>query len=73
MKYTFFQINILIFEIFYVLYILRNLGFIFRKTVGYAIMLYHNYTYIRLPEYESLGSKHVEDIKNLKKSEKQKY
>jgi len=45
----------------------RNVGFIFRKAVVYAVVVYHNYTHIRLPEHESLGSKHVEDNKNLKK------
>ena len=29
-------------------------------------VLYHNCIYIRLPEDEPLGSKHVEDIKKLK-------
>jgi len=28
--------------------------------------LYHTCTYIRLPEYEPSGAKHVEDIKKLK-------
>jgi len=57
-------------------YMFRTRGFIFRKTVVYAVLvcftcisivsnlLYRNYIYNRLPEDEPSCSKNVEDIKN---------
>jgi len=66
------------FLIFYVFYMFRNRGFIFRKTVQLSNLLfylldclhsymhnvlYHTCIYNGLPEDGHSGSKHVEDIK----------
>jgi len=54
----------------------RDRGFIFKKTVVFAVvvrltcisivsnLLYRNCIYNRLPEDDPSGSKHVEDLKN---------